>query len=253
MENPKHILITGASSGIGAALAMAYAGPDVMLSLHGRDETRLSRIALSARGLGAKVFHRVGDVTMAASMAGFVRDAHRQQPIDLIIANAGVSAGSMGLEAPEQTHRLFDVNVMGVLNTVQPAIPLMTKRGQGQIALMSSLASFRGFAGASAYCASKAAVRVYGEGLRAELAPHGVGVSVVCPGYIRTPMTAANSFPMPFLMTADKAAEIIKTRLPQNPARLAFPWPLYWGLRLLALMPQDILNRMMASFPRKGE
>jgi short-subunit dehydrogenase len=253
MQNPKHILITGASSGIGAALAHIYAASDIRLSLHGRDSARLDRVALTARGLGAKVFHQTGDVTMPGSMALFVQDAAREQPIDLVIANAGVSLGSgTGVQSFEEAQRIFAVNLHGVLNTILPAIPIMMARKEGQIAIISSIASFRGFAGASAYCSSKATVRIYGEALRAELLSHGVGVSVVCPGYVRTPMTAVNKVPMPFLMSAEKAAGIIKTGLVSNPARLTFPWQLYWGLRIANLLPQDILNRLMWKMPKKS-
>ena len=193
-----HILITGASSGIGAALTLDYAAPGMVLSLHGRNGERLNSIAAQARAKGATVFLHMGDVTDAADMDRWIRERGAATPIDLIIANAGVSAGtSRGGESAEQARRIFDVNVTGTLNTVQPVLPLMQARRRGQIALVSSLASFRGFAGAPAYCASKAAVRVYGEALRGEMARHNVAVNVVCPGFIQTPMTDVNPFPCP--------------------------------------------------------
>jgi len=136
-------------------------------------------------------------------------------------------------------------NLIGVLNTVHPILDAMTSRKRGQIAILSSLAAFRGFPGAPAYCASKAAVRIYGEALRSDLAAHGVEVNVVCPGFIATPMTAVNPFRMPFLMSADRAAQLIKKGLERNMARIAFPLPMYFGIRFLASLPQILLDMLM--------
>ncbi|HUY68976.1 MAG TPA: SDR family NAD(P)-dependent oxidoreductase [Alphaproteobacteria bacterium] len=253
MLNPRHILITGASGGIGAALAEIYAAPGVRLSLHGRDESRLARVAEAAACKGAEVSTHSGDVTDQAGMAAWIADCARMAPLDVLIANAGISAGTgAGHETAEQSKAIFAVNLHGVINTVQPAIPIMTAQGRGQIALMSSLASFRGFAGAPSYCASKAAVRIYGEALRGELAVFGVAVNVVCPGFIRTPMTDCNPFPMPFIMSAERAARIIKRGLARDRARIAFPSAAYWLVRLAALLPQDLVNRRMAGVPGKS-
>jgi short-subunit dehydrogenase len=128
----------------------------------------------------------------------------------------------------------------------------MVRRGHGQIAIMSSLASFVGFPGAPAYCASKAAVRVWGEGLRGELAPHGVAVCVICPGFVVSRMTAANDFPMPLLMPVERAARIIVHGLARNRARIAFPWPMYAGVRLLAALPPGLAERLLRHAPRKA-
>ena len=117
---------------------------------------------------------------------------------------------------------------------------------------MSSLAAFRGFPGAPAYCASKAFVRVWGEALRPELAAHGVALSVICPGFIATPMTTVNKFPMPFLMSAERAARIIVRGLARNRARIAFPWLLYAGVRLVAVLPPGLTDVVMARLPKKG-
>jgi NAD(P)-dependent dehydrogenase (short-subunit alcohol dehydrogenase family) len=186
-------------------------------------------------------------------MAAWVESCARLQPIDLVVANAGISAGTgMGSESAEQSREIFAVNLDGVLNTVRPAVAVMLQQKRGQIAIMSSLAGFRGFAGAPSYCASKAAVRMYGESLRGELAPHGIAVNVICPGFIQTPMTDANRFPMPFIMSAARAAAIMQKGLAANRARIAFPLPLYVLIRLIGLVPQDWINRPMARLPRKG-
>ena len=253
MLNPQHILITGASGGLGAALALAYAAPHVRLSLHGRNARRLGQTATEVRKRGATVTVEVGDVTDVESMARWIAACDAMQPLDLVIANAGLSLGTAdGQESAAQTRAIVDVNLMGVLNTVHPAAALMRERGQGQIALISSLAGFWGSPGAPAYCASKAAVRIYGEALRGDLAPLGVAVNVVCPGFIKTPMTDANPFPMPLIMSADKAAGIIRKGLAANRPRIAFPWTLYALVRLLAALPQDWTERLLPPLPKKG-
>jgi short-subunit dehydrogenase len=253
MLNPKHILITGASSGIGATLAILYAAPDIRLSLHGRNQQRLADVAQQAERLGAIVTTRTGDVSDTAAMTTWIASCDQTQPIDLAIANAGISEGTgRSFETAEQTRTIFDVNVQGVMNTVQPLAPLMIKRGHGQIAIMSSLASFRGFAGAAAYCASKAAVRTYGEALRSECAGRGVGVSVICPGFIKTPMTDVNRFHMPFLMSPAQAAKIIQRGLAVDKARIAFPLPMYLAVRFLAGLPQGWISGLSRLLPKKG-
>ena len=253
MRDPTTILITGASSGLGAALARAYARPGIVLVLLGRDPARTAEIAQACREAGATAISATVDVTDAAALAALIADIDRRHPIDLAIANAGVSGGTLGgSETVEQMRRIAAINIDGVVNTVAPLIAPMTKRRRGQIALMSSLASFRGFPGAPAYCASKAWVRVWGEALRGDLAPAGVGVSVICPGYVDTPMTRANDFPMPMLMTAERAARIVMRGLARNRARIAFPWPVYVAVRLLAALPPSLVEPLLRNAPRKG-
>ncbi|MFN3461405.1 MAG: SDR family NAD(P)-dependent oxidoreductase [Oceanibaculum sp.] len=246
MRDPKHILITGASSGLGAELARTYAVPGIALALTGRDAARLEAVAEQCRAQGATVETAVLDVTDAAALEGWMLARDEALPIDLAIANAGISAGTGGDTEPvEQVRRIFAVNVDGVMNTVLPLIPRMQARRRGQIALMASLAGFRGFPGAPAYCGSKAAVKIYGEGLRGVLAGSGIGVSVICPGYVRTPMTDRNGFPMPFLMDADKAARLIRDRLAANKARIAFPWPMLAAVWLLQALPPGFIDPLM--------
>jgi len=247
MHNPKHILITGASSGLGAALALHYAAVGVRLSLHGRHAQRLSAVAAQARLRGAETATHVGDVADEQDMRDWIHSQDDAAAIDLIIANAGISWGTaQGVE-----REIFATNVTGVFNTIQPLLPRLIQRKRGQIAIISSLAGFRGFSGAAAYCASKAAVRVYGEGLRAELAPHHVDVNVVCPGFVETPMTDVNPFPMPLMMSPECAAQIICAGLEANRARIAFPRRMYVMVRVLAALPQAVMDRIAQRMPRK--
>ncbi len=246
---PGHVLITGASSGIGAALARAYAAPGVRLALFGRDEARTRAVAGDCRAKGALVAVVLADVTDAEAMAEaliLVDDAH---PLDLVVANAGVSGAVLGGE--NGIARLFAINVMGVVHTVEPLIPRFVSRGHGQFALMSSLSSFVARPGTEAYCASKAAVRIWGEGLRERLRGTGVAVSVVCPGFVDTPLTRLNCFPMPMLMPVDRAAAVIKGRLARGSARIAFPWPVYLGARVAGLLPASAQQFLTSRWPGK--
>jgi short-subunit dehydrogenase len=259
MRDPRHILITGASSGIGAALARHYARDAAMLDLAGRDRARLEAVAEACRARGAVVATHRLDVVDRAAAAAWVEAAEARAPVDLVIANAGISGGTGGVrvddglfESRAQMDAILDANVQGLVNCAAPALRAMAARGRGQVALLSSLASFRGFPGAPAYCASKAWVRVWGEGLRPEYAARGVEVNVVCPGYVRSPMTDRNDFPMPFLMETERAAAIIADGLARNRARIVFPRRLYWILRLYAALPEPLLDRIMRRLPRKG-
>lgn len=219
------IVITGASSGIGEALALEYAAPGVALALSGRDGERLNAVAESCRTRGAAVDAVALDVTDRAALADWLTRFDDAHPVDLLIANAGVSIDkdNSSLDDFSIVRQTMAVNVDGVFNTVEPLIGRMMGRRRGQIALVSSLASFIGLPYSASYNASKAAVRVWGESIRYVLKKHGVGVSVICPGFVTTRLTANAPFPMPFLMTAAQAAVIIRRGLASNRPRIAFP------------------------------
>lgn len=251
----RHVLVTGASSGLGRALAEACAAPGVTLHLGGRDAGRLAAVAASCAARGATAIPRVIDVRDAAAMAGWVGGAGG---LDLVIANAGVSGGTGGrLEPPGQARAIFETNVTGVLNTALPAIEAMAARApgpgglRGRIAVIASMAAFVAAPHAPAYCASKAAVQRWAEALDATERARGIRLSVVCPGYVRTAMTARNRFPMPGLMDADRAARLTLDGLARGRGRIAYPWPVYLGARIAGALPPALRAAIFMRLPAK--
>lgn len=248
----KVIVITGASSGLGKALALAYAERGVVLALLGRNAERLEQVAQLCRARGTDVKIATIDVCDRNAMAAWIQSFDAEYPIDLVIANAGISGGtSEGIESAEQTIHIMNTNVGGVMNTVLPCIEVMQRRKRGHVAIISSVAGLRGLPSAPAYCASKAAVKAWGEGLRGELKPYDIGVSVVCPGFIKTPMTDVNPFPMPFMLEAEEAAKRIQSGIAKNKSRIMFPWQIAFPLLLLSYMPVRISDWIAARMPGK--
>lgn len=255
-SQPKNIIITGASSGIGEALALFYAAQGVVLGLSGRNAERLKSVARACEEKGAKVFYEIIDVSDAQAMEKWILDFDSRHPVDLAVANAGISAGTGGVlsgEPVSQVRKVFDVNLYGVLNTISPLIEKMQQRKRGQIAIMSSLAGYVGWAGAPAYCASKAAVRVYGQALRASLREAGVRVNVICPGFVDTRMTKFNDFPMPFIVNVHKAAKIIAKGLMKNKPLIAFPLQMYLGINFAYMMPEFVFKLFLGQYSLKSK
>lgn len=245
-------MITGASRGIGRALAVAYSKADVNLFLCARNAEKLSETKFLCEQSEARVFEEILDVRDEQVMSNWIEKIEKNFPLDLVIANAGISAGTaFGTESTAQIKEIFSTNLDGVLNTINPAIEKMKTRKKGQIAIISSLAGFRGLPSSPTYSASKAAVRVYAEGLRGNLAGLGIQVNAICPGYIKTPMTDVNEFYMPFLLSAKKCAEVIKTGLEKNKSRIAFPFPLYFVVWLASLISNKITDPIFARLPGK--
>jgi len=249
----RSILITGASSGLGAALARRYAAPGVRLALIGRNHDRLAALVIELSELGADCVSATLDVCDAAVLRDQLLAWDDERPFDLVLANAGISAGTGAKGEDEgQLRAITATNIGGVINSVAPLVPRLVARRSGQIGLMASLAGYRGLPGAPAYCASKAWVMAYGEALRPELAAHGVGVSVICPGFVMTPMTDVNPFPMPFLMPASQAAAIMARGLAANRPRIAFPAPMVFAVWLISLLPARLFDGLVRVLPKKN-
>jgi short-subunit dehydrogenase len=241
----KCIVITGGSSGIGRALAICYAGQGVTLGLIGRNERRLNEVASICRGKGASVSVGTSDVRQREHLSTWLVEFNAKTPVDLLIANAGVTGGAHEgetLETEETSRLIFETNVIGVLNTVQPLLPHMIARRSGQIAVVSSLAGFIPLPDAPSYGASKAAVLRYGLALRTALKGSGVKLSVICPGFVTTPMTAREKGWKPFEMSAERAAALIIKGLDLDSAVIAFPRFLAFATWIGGLLPEGLRN-----------
>lgn len=249
----KSVFITGASSGIGAALAVCFSSIKGMtLFLCGRSAERLQNIAEQCKKNGAVVYTFLFDVTDSKAAEKAVHQAAQYKKIDFLIANAGVSSGSLNvMQDTKSTPDIIQTNVFGVVNTVLPVIEIMKKQGGGQIALMSSMAGYRGLKNCPAYSASKNFVKAWGEGLRGFLVPYNIKVNVICPGFVKTPLTDANTFKMPLLMPAEKAARIILKGLLKNKAVIAFPVLLSLAARIGSILPAALLNAILNRLPQK--
>lgn len=239
MKSFRSIVITGASSGIGEALALDYAAEGIALGLTGRNSQRLESVAAACRAKGASVTEGTVDATDRAQIARWLTEFDDAHPVDLLVANAGISIdkNNRSLEDFDIVRRTMAVNFDGVVNTVEPLIARMSLRRQGQLGVMSSLAGFVGRPTSAAYNASKAALRVWGESIRFPLQKDNVGVSVICPGYVISRMTADISSVMPFLMTAERASAIIRRGLARNEARIAFPLGTKAGAWFAGMLP----------------
>ena len=224
------VVLTGASGGIGRALAAELAGPDIAMLLIGRNIGRLDAAAEAARARGAGPVETAAiDVTDASSLAARLLAFDDAHPVDLVVANAGISAGRPpgGVIEPAGTlGRLVEINLMGTAHTVEPLLPRFLRRARGRIAIMGSLAGLRPLPDMPAYSATKVALRAWGTSLRGALGPKGVGVTVVSPGFVTSPMSARHRGPRPFEMTAERAALLIRRGLEREQPLITFPWPL---------------------------
>jgi len=245
------VFITGASSGIGAALARHYAARGAVVGLIARRAAALEALAAE---LGASAWVRAGDVADAAFMQRAAADFCRAHGVpDAVIANAGISIGTLGAEADDLPvlERLLRTNVLGLATTLQPFVAPMRARGGGTLAGIASVAGFRGLAGAGGYSASKAAAITWLESLRAELHGSGVRVVTICPGYVDTPMTRVNRYRMPFLLPAEDGARRIARAVAAGRGYAVVPWQMRVVSLALRAAPNWLYDRLAARAPRK--
>jgi len=249
---PRRVFITGASSGIGAALAKRYASGGDVVGAFARSADLLGKLAQNLPPASLAIYP--GDVRDAGALGAAAADfLGRFGAPDIVIANAGISHGTL-TECAEDAAAFADilaVNVLGMMQTFQPFLPAMRAARSGRLVGVASVAGFRGLPGAGAYSASKAAAITYLESLRLELSRSGVKVVTVCPGYVDTAMTRSNPYPMPFLLHADDAARRITRAIDRGQRFYVLPWQmalLGWALRRL---PRPVYDRMFARAPRK--
>ncbi len=238
----RRIAITGASSGLGAGLARDYAAPGVSLALFARRNERLEQVAAECRSRGATVEIAALDVGESEPLGGMLRAMDDAQGFDLVIANAGIAAPPGEAGAAKQIR----TNLLGAIHTIEPLIPRMLARGHGHIAVVTSVAALRGLPDCPAYCASKAGLRLYGEALRAGLAPSGIDVTVITPGFFFSPMSERLRGSKPLMVGSARVVRIVRRGLDRRRARVSFPWPIVALLRLLDLLPArlgDVLIR----------
>lgn len=246
------VVITGASSGIGQALAREYAARGAGLALIGRRRDALDALAVS---LPVRCFVYAADVRDARAMGTAAQDfIQRAGPPDIVIANAGVSAGNQTADPGDNAvfEEILSINVTGMMLSFQPFLEAMRARRSGVLAGVASVAGFRGLPGASAYSASKAAAIAYLESLRVELRGSGIRVVTICPGYVATPMTAGNRYPMPFLMPADAAARSIAVAIDRGRRFHVLPWQMALVGWLLRRLPRPLYDLTFARAPRKA-
>lgn len=245
-ESSRVAVLTGASSGIGRALAKQLSREGYQLGLVARRRDELEKLAAEIQATGGIAAYAAADVADRKGIVAAIHGlAERLGPVDLLVANAGLGTPTQldppNVEAVEQVVR---VNLFGVIYALEAVLPDMLKRGQGHIAATSSLAAYKGFPGQAAYCASKAAVKTYLESLRIELYGTGIHVTTICPGFVRTPMTAGHRFRMPFLMNPDEAARRVARALRRKKKVFNFPWQTERLVKFCYWVPDWIMARV---------
>ncbi len=247
------ILVTGASSGIGAALAKAYASPATNLILWGRDGERLAQTARECRTLGSAVQTLQLDLRNTAEIAGHIQKFDSVSPIDIAILNAGLGGAATADHVVECAERSFDVATVNFTAAVVGAnaiAALMAGRGRGHVVLMASVADTIPLPMAPTYAGSKAGLKMFGESLGIKLEHHGVRVTVVSPGFVDTAMSRQVHSPKPFMISAEAAAAIIKRRLDQRKTRIVLPWPYKVLLAVFRWLPGPLRRTVLRALPR---
>jgi short-subunit dehydrogenase len=252
--SPSRVFITGASSGIGTALARHYAARGATLGLAARRLESLQALATEFAGTAAACHLYPLDVADAPALAAAAADFIARTGVpDIVIANAGISVGTLTEEAGDLPafRRVFDTNVMGMVHCFQPFVVPMRTAGSGRLVGVASVAGIRGLPGAGAYSASKAATIAYLESLRVELRGSGVKVVTLAPGYIATPMTEKNPYPMPFLMPVEAAASSMAAAIARGARFAVMPWQMGLAASLLRILPRPLYDALAARAGRK--
>lgn len=262
-SKPNAVLITGGSSGIGEALAVACARRGVRnIFICGRNAERLAAVARRCEteapaGAGpVRVVGRVQDVTDSRQMSDWVNECDGIAPLEVVFSNAGIGTGD---ENEKNVRRTFATNIGGGLNVVLPAIEAFRKRRRAvggesrrrQIVITASIAGYAPLSTCPSYAATKAAMKSWGLSLRGMLKREGIAVNVVCPGFVRSRITERNTCPMPFFMEADKAAAIILDRVDRNVGLIAFPWPMRLAVWLMSILPWRLSETISRMLPEK--
>jgi NAD(P)-dependent dehydrogenase (short-subunit alcohol dehydrogenase family) len=246
------VFITGASSGIGAALARHYAGIGATVGLFSRRACDPSQVGGALTTSQSATY--IGDVRDEAVLASAAKDfVARFGAPDAVVASAGVSIGTSSAHVEDNAafRTVVDTNLLGLLHTFQPFLASMQATRGGKLVGIASVAGFRGLPGSGPYSASKAAAISYLESLRVELRGSGIQVVTICPGYIDTPMTAHNPYRMPFLMPPDKAAQLIARAIDRGSRFYVLPWQMAWAGRLLRALPRPLYDAVFAHAPHK--
>jgi short-subunit dehydrogenase len=244
-------IVTGASSGIGRALAIAVAKPDTVLGLIGRDAVRLAATADACTSRGASVRILLADVRRRDELRATMLRFDADYAVDCVVVNAGISIGTSPtgeIESEDETFALLETNLTGALATALPLLPSMRARRHGRIVLLSSIAALAPLPDAAAYSASKAALLAYGLAMRERLRADGIKVNVVCPGFVTTPMAAHYLGWKPFEISPEDAARRILRGLRRDRAVIAFPWPLVFAARLQQMLPEPLRRLGSSAF-----
>ena len=253
---PQNIIISGASSGIGQALALEYASSGITLGLIGRNSERLKHASKLCKEKGATVVSLSHDIKEHSVIESWVKDFNSKHPVDLVVSNAGISGGTGRdgqIETLDDIKEIYDVNVMAAIFFGQCLYEDMKQRGHGQIAFTGSIAGFRGWAGAPAYTSSKSAIHTYAESLRMLGSKHNIKVNIIAPGFVESRMTDQNEFPMPFKLTSTQAAKIIKRGLEKNKRYIIFPFRMHILSLFSRCLPEIAINFIASKMRGKSE
>ena len=242
-----HILITGASSGIGEALAIEMASRGLAVGLIARRQAELTELCERIEAQGGTAAWATADVTDLDGLTAAIKAIESELgPPSILVANAGISGRSPSSDPDlSRIQKVMDVNFMGAIHATKAVLPHMMAQKRGHLVVISSVAGFRGLPKSSAYSASKAAISTYWESLRVEVQPHGIAATTINPGYIKTPLTDKNNHPMPFIISAEKAAKIMANGILARQKVITFPWQMRWVMRLMRILPVWLYDRLM--------